>query len=435
MKKQALKPMNWAQGLERQALKVFPAFKSKNFQLYFFGQGFSLVGTWLQIVAEGWLVLTFTSSPFVIGVIAALATLPTLFFTLFSGVIVDRFERRKILIFTQGASMVLALIYGLMTIFHLINLWEIGFLAFLLGTVNALDLPARQAFAADIVNKEDLSSAVSINAGTFNAARVVGPSVAGFLIAFIGTGGAFILNGLSYIAVLIALMRIKVNVKIPELHVHPLTAVKQGISYSVSHPKIRTLLIFTTVVSIFGWSYTTLLPLIAKNSLHGGAREIGYLFAAVGLGAVLSMFFVSVFARKIDHMFFVIGGNTVFALSLICFTFANTILLASLFLFLVGFGLLCMFPTMNSMIQHMVSDEYRGRVVSIYFVLFVGLFPLGNFQIGLLSEHLGPQNAIRIGAFIVLLAGIVLYLVRDKVEEQHKEFIESNLFNEGRINP
>jgi MFS family permease len=421
--------------MKKNILHVFPAFKSKNFQFYFLGQGFSLIGTWLQIVAEGWLVLTLTNSPFIVGLIAALATLPTFFFTLFSGVIVDRFDRRKIIFFTQSSSMVLALIFGFLTIFEIINLWEIGILAFLLGTVNALDLPARQAFAADLVEREDLHSAVSINAGTYNAARVIGPSIAGFLIAFVGVGGAFILNGLSYIAVLLALMKIRVKTKKTTVRLHPITAVRQGLVYSFSHPKIRSLLIFTAFVSVFGWSYTTLLPLIAKNYLHGGAREVGYLFAAVGLGAVCSVVFVSLLSKKVDHILFVIGGNTVFALSLMCFTFAATFPIALFFLFWAGFGLLCVFPTMNSMIQHMVSETYRGRVLSIYFVLFIGLFPLGNFQIGLLSEHLGPQAAIRIGSCIVLVAGIILYLTKSRVEKQHKEFIESTSFNEGQINP
>ena len=420
--------------MKKNILRVFPAFTSKNFKLYFFGQGFSLIGTWLQIVAEGWLVLTLTNSPFVIGLIAALATLPTLFLTLVSGVLVDRFSKKKILIFTQSASMVLALIYGLLTVFNVINLWEIGLLAFLLGVVNAIDLPARQAFTSDLVERPALSSAIAINAGTFNAARVIGPSVAGFLIMSVGIGGAFILNGLSYIAVLIALFHIDVHEKIPDSHPHPITAIKAGIRYAFTHPKIRSLLIFVAIVSIFGWSYTTLLPLIVKNTFGGGAREVGYLFAVIGAGAVLSMFLTSGLSRKINPLVFVIGGNTIFALSVIGFTFATNFGHALFFLFWTGFGLLCTFPTINSMIQHMVPDNYRGRVLSVFFVLFIGFFPIGNFQIGLLSEHFGPENAIRIGGIIVLIAGIVMYVTRSRVERQHKDFIESSSFNEGQIN-
>ena len=188
---------------------TFPAIQSRNYKLYFTGQLISLIGTWLQIVAQGWLVLKLTNSVFMIGLIAALSTLPSLVFTLFGGVIVDRFLKRKILLITQSFSMALAMILGVLTILHLITVWQIGLLAFLLGLVAAVDAPARQAFVPEIVNKEQLPSAIALNSGAFNSARVIGPGIAGILIAIIGTGGAFLINGISYIAVIIALLKIR----------------------------------------------------------------------------------------------------------------------------------------------------------------------------------------------------------------------------------
>ncbi|OGK58429.1 hypothetical protein A3H86_03640 [Candidatus Roizmanbacteria bacterium RIFCSPLOWO2_02_FULL_41_9] len=232
-------------------LTMFPAFHSRNYRLYFSGQLISLIGTWLQVVAEGWLVLEMTNSPFSIGLVAAAASFPTLLFSLFGGVIVDRFSKRKIIIFTQVSAMVMALIYGLLTVFHLITVEEIIILAFLLGVVNSLDSPARQAFVVELVSKDQLASAISLNSGTFNAARVIGPSIAGILIGLVGTGGAFIINGLSYLAVIFALNKIDTKEETVKDLPHPIKAIKEGLTYSFfpsSYPNFAS----------DGWGYISL---------------------------------------------------------------------------------------------------------------------------------------------------------------------------------
>src|SRR6185437_7149335 len=248
----------WISGI----LTAFPALQNKNYRLYFGGQLISLIGTWLQIVAQGWLVLQLTNSAFLIGLITALSTLPTLFLTLFGGVIVDQFPKKIILLFTQSAAMVLAFILGVLTVLNVITVWEIGLIAFLLGSVNAIDSPARQAFVSEMVDKEQLPSAIALNSGIFNAARVIGPSVAGLLIALIGTGGAFIVNGISYIAVIIALVIMRTSSNPVRKKINAIKAIREGLKYSFSHPIIRTLILFTGVSSIFGWSYTTVMPVI-----------------------------------------------------------------------------------------------------------------------------------------------------------------------------
>lgn len=398
-----------ASGWINRISSAFPAFESRNFRLYFYGQLVSLIGTWLQVVAQGWLVLELTNSAFLLGIVAAAGSAPSLIFSLFAGVIVDRFSKRHILIFTQIAAMALAFILGILTITHLINVTEIAILAFLLGTVTALDIPARQAYAVDLVKKNALASAIAINAGTFNAARVIGPSIAGLLIALVGTGGAFIANGISYIAVIIALLFINTPVLPKRTHLHPLNAIKEGLLYSFSHPAIRTLLIFTGVSSLFGWSYGTIMPLIAKDIFHTDASGLGYLLAANGLGALGATFFVSAFSKKFSRLFFIIGGNALFALALFIFTYTNTFLFAIPFLFLAGLGLITQFAVINTELNHTVDDHLRGRVLSIYTLMFLGLSPAGSFQIGYLAEHFGPGFAIRVGAVILFLFGIIIW--------------------------
>jgi MFS family permease len=405
----------------------FPALQSRNYKLYFSGQLISLVGTWLQIVAQGWLVLKLTNSAFLIGLIAALATLPSLVFTLFGGVIADRFPKRKILLITQSCAMVLALILGVLTILKVITFWQIGLLAFLLGLVSAVDAPARQAFVPEVVTKDQLPSAIALNSGAFNSARVIGPGIAGILIAITGTGGAFIINGISYIAVIIALLNMRLK-NIPKYKKqNALTAIKEGLSYSFSHPVIRTLIILTGISSIFGWSYTTLMPLIAQNKFHVGAAGLGYLYVATGLGALLATIFISVLSKKISPFAFIIGGNMLFAASLILFSNITGLHIALALLFSAGFGLICQFSTINTIIQSLVRDEFRGRVMSIYVLMFLGLAPIGNFEVGWLSEKWGTDFAISFGAVIVFISGLTIYLARNKIREAHLKYKKNQL--------
>ncbi len=417
---------------ENGLLRIFPALGVRNYQYYFTGQLISQVGTWLQIVSEGWLVLQLTNSAFLIGVVAACATLPSLLFSLFGGVIVDRFDRKKLIIVTQFLSMIFALALAGLTYTHLITVWQIALFAFLLGVVNSVDMPARQAFVHEMVGKDKMSSAIALNAGIFNSARVIGPSVAGILIAIVGPAGAYLINGLSYIAaIIVQVLIVPIKHPRPKDHAHPIQAIKEGVSYTVKHPVIRSFIILTAIVSIFGWSYTTIMPFIAKNIFHQDAAGLGYLYAATGVGALLATFTVSAWGNKVSPYIFVLGGNIIFALSMIGFSFIHHIIPAYIFLCIGGFGLLSAFAVINSEIQHLVEEQFRGRVLSLYLLMFVGLFPLGNFQVGFISEHLGPQFAIRLGAFIVLIAAIGGFFVRGKVIKAHEEYLSKNEIGEG----
>jgi MFS family permease len=401
---------------------AFPAFQSGNYRKYFIGQLISMIGTWMQIVAQSWLVLQLTDSVFLIGLVMALSTLPTLLFTLFGGVIVDRFPKKDILFATQIAAMVLAFLLGILTIFQWINIWEICIISFCLGTVNAIDAPARQAFVSELVNKEQLSSAIALNSGVFNSARVIGPTIAGVLIAIIGTGGAFLINALSYVAVLFALKKIKLNVVISSNIANPITAIKEGIQYSLSHPIIRTLFLIIGIVSIFGWSYTTVLPVIAKNVFHVDAAGLGYLYAASGLGSLLATIAIALYSKKLSPLYFIVGGTIIFSISIFLFSFTRDFNTASLLMFFSGFGLLSFASQANTTIQMLVKSEFRGRVMSIYVLMFIGLTPFGNFQVGLVSEYWGTSFALQAGAVIVLISGLMVLVLRKRIVDNYRGY-------------
>lgn len=419
--------------IQNKLLTLFPAMGVRNYQYYYIGQLISQIGTWLQIVAQGWLVLQLTKSPLLIGLVAAAATLPSLLFSLFGGVVVDRFDKKMLIVFTQTASMVLALILGILTILNVITIWEIIVLAFLLGVVNSVDMPARQAFVSEMVEADKVSSAIALNAGIFNAARVVGPSIAGLLIALVGTGGAFLLNGISYIAAIIVQFLIIPILHTKPTHPHPIEAIKQGVIYTWTHPIIRSLIILTAVVSIFGWSYTTIIPLIAESVFHQGAAGLGYLYAASGLGALIATFIVSGYGGKFGASLFINGGIILFGISMILFSLTSNLLIAYLALFFGGFGLLSAFSIINARIQHLVEPHFRGRVLSIYLLMYVGLFPVGNLEIGYVSDIVGPQGAIRIGSVVVLVAGIVGYFLKGKIKESHEEYLTKMELNSATM--
>ncbi|MDP3988016.1 MAG: MFS transporter [Candidatus Levybacteria bacterium] len=397
--------------------QAFPAFKYRNYKLYFTGQFISVTGMWLQIVAQGWLVLQLTHSAFLVGLVSALGSLPTLIFSLFGGAIVDRFPKKEIIIFTQVSSMILAFALAFLTISNRITVSEIIIISFLLGIVTAIDLPARQAFSVEMVGKKDLASAIALNSGIFNGARVIGPGIAGIIIALYGTGGAFLLNGISYIAVIIALFMISVK-EVPSIvHSRFLKSIKEGVQYSFSHSLIRNLLIFTGVTSIFGFSYTTIMPVVVQNVYHRGADSLGYFYSASGLGALAGIIIVSWLSKKINDTFFILGGSFVFVISIIIFSFIKNETLAFVLLFFAGVGLLSQFAMINTAIQHAVDDHIRGRVMSMYSLMFLGMSPFGSLQIGFVAEHFGAQFAIRIGAIVMLLFCVYLFFNIKKIQK------------------
>lgn len=389
-------------------LSIFPALNSYEYRLYFGAQLVSLIGTWLQMVAEGWLVWELTKSAFWVGTITAIGFLPVLLFSLFGGVIVDRFHKRDLLIFTSSLAMVLAFTLGILTISNLITVWMIAILAFILGIVNALDLPTRQSFTIEMVGKEALPSAISLNMGMFNSSRVIGPAIAGLLIARIGVGGAFFVNGLSFIAPLIALSLIKIKSDLPKVHPHPIAAIKEGLSYTFSHPLIKSLIIFSAFFSIFGFSYTTIMPFLAESVFNQGPQGLGIMYAFSGLGALIGTFLVHPLSKKFDELNLIFFGTLIFVIALIVFAITSNFTVALIALMFQGVAVSFPFALTMSGIQHHVDNHVRGRVSSIFMIAFLGMQPIGSFQVGFLTEHFGHTFALIFGAIIVLIASIYL---------------------------
>lgn len=407
-------------------LPEFPALRNKNYRFFFTGQFISVIGTWMQIVAQGWLVLQLTTSAAVIGIIAGLATAPSLLFSLFGGVIVDRFDKKNILYLTQVLNMLLALFLGTMTLLDLVTIPLIGTVAFLMGTVNAIDAPARQAFVSTIVTREQLASAIALNSGIFNAARAAGPAVSGILIATVGTGLAFILNGVSYIALIIALAQINYKNRATASPSNPLRLIREGINYSFGHPLIKVLVLVTAMLSIFAWSYSTLIPLLGKTIFGVQSQGLGYMYTATGLGALFATYMVGAFSQRISPVVFITTGNIIFSISLILFAFADKLVVALPLLFFIGMGLLSQGATINTLIQTVVREDFRGRVMSIYVLMFLGMAPIGNIEIGLLSESLSIRSALILNGCIVLVAGAIVFSFRNRIRDAYRTYSRNN---------
>ncbi len=403
---------------------AFPALRNPNYRIYFAGQLVSVIGTWLQIVAQGWLVLQLTKSEFLIGLVAALATAPSLFFSLFGGVVVDRFSKKKILAGTQLANLMLAILLGIITLAGLTTISVICIIAFAMGTVNSLDAPARQAFIPEVVNKDELPSAIALNSAIFNMGRVLGPVIAGVLIAVVGTGWAFIANGISYAAVLIALRFMQLQPQQPAAKLQTFSAIQGGIRYAISHPVIKIMLAFAGALSIFGWSYSTLMPAIAQKGFGLDATGLGWLYTATGLGSLLATYLVSAGAKKIRPVYFVAGGTALFSVCLFLFSQTTNLHVALLLLFLIGLGLISQSAMTTTLVQSMVLPEYRGRVMSIYLLMFMGMAPVGNFEVGYLSEWLGYPTAIALNACVVLIAAVLLLANYKKIAAAYKNYQE-----------
>jgi MFS family permease len=398
----------------------FPALKYRNYRFYFLGQLISFTGSWLQGVAFGWLVYQLTKSPFWLGAISAVSGLPILLLSLYGGVLVDRFPRKKLLIITQSLYLVFALALGFLTITNLINLPLLIIITFLSGVVGAIDNPTTQAIVTDMIDAKDLPSAIGLNSAIFNTGRVLGPSVAGYLIGLIGMGNIFIINALSFLGILISLYFIKIEPKINNKPIknNPVGDIKNGIIYSFSHPLISLLLFTVTTGAIFCFSQATLMPVIVEKVYAGGSQNLGTLLSATGLGALLGSLIVSSQLKKYPAKYFTAGGNFLFIASMFLFTFTHNFKMALFYLFFSGIGLTVEYSTIYAAVQRLVKEEFRGRVSSIYSLLFIGLSPLGNIIIGSIATPLEPLIAIRI--FVIIASSFSLLLGLKMVKAQNK---------------
>ena len=383
--------------------KIFSSLKHDNFRLFWFGQLFSLTGTWIQITAQGWLVFELTNSAFLLGIINAIAALPIMFFSLVGGVAADRLNKKHILIATQAFSMLFAFFLGVLVSLGIAQFWNIAVVVALLGFVNAFDVPARQSFVAEIVTRNDLNNAIALNSLLFNSARIIGPVVAGFLAGSLGIASCFYLNAVSFSAVIIALFFIKGDFSPKDLSKSSIVKdFKDGAKYVFSHKNIRALVIVTAFSSIFGMANVVLMPIFAKDILHVGLRGLGILMAFIGIGAIAGALTLAKFSNYENKQIFVKSGTIILALSLIAFSFSKTYYLSLVLLIPAGWGIITQAATINTLLQIETPDIFRGRVMSFFTLMFLGMTPVGSFLAGIMAHWFGAPTALFISGLACL---------------------------------
>lgn len=393
-------------GDTRRLALTLRALRHRNFRLFTAGQSVSLIGTWMQQVAVGWLVYRLTESAFLLGLVSFVSLGPGFFIAPFAGELADRFSKHRIVIATQVAMMVQALVLGALVVTGHITVGWILVLMAVLGVAIGFDVPTRQAFLVDMVDdRDDLANAIALNSSIFNAARLVGPAIAGFAIAAVGEGWVIILNGVSYLAVLASLFALRV-VR-PERHRVRETVigrVKDGFSYAFGFPPIRSVLLLVATVSLLGVPFSVLLPVIASEVLDGGPRTLGLLMSAVGLGALAGALFLASRSTVLGLGRVIVACATLFGGALVLLTFSRSLVTALPLLLLAGFGMMAQMASSNTVLQTLVRDEMRGRVMSFYSMAFMGTAPLGSLLIGALAGRLGAPLAIGIGGGACVVA-------------------------------
>jgi MFS family permease len=384
------------------------ALHHRNYRLYFSGQLISLIGTWMQNVAQSWLVYRLTGSSFLLGSIGFASQIPIFLLAFVGGTAADRYSRHRIIVWAQVASMFLALALAALTLTGAVRIWHIFVLSALLGVVNAFDMTARQAFVVELVGKEDLMNAIALNSSIFNGARVLGPAVAGLLIAGIGEGWCFFVNGISYIAVIAGLLLMKLAPQeVSARSQSALSNVIEGLSFVHRSRPIRAVLLLVGLVSLFGMSYSVLMPIVADKVLHGGPRSMGILMGATGFGALAGSFFLASRSNAQGLGKLIAVASAGFASGLILFSTSRLVWLSMIFLVPVGFSLMVLMACANTLIQMMVPDHLRGRVLATHVWVFMGMAPFGSLLAGSIAAHLGAPSTVLVGGILCLMgAGI-----------------------------
>jgi MFS family permease len=397
--------------------QTFTALKSRNYRMWFWGQLISLFGSWMQTAALGFLVFQLTHSTAFLGLTGFVAGVPTWLFMLYAGVVADRVPRRRLMLATQSGMMLLAVIAATLTFLGVVRPWQILILAFGFGITNAFDAPARQAIVHELIDDpRDLTNAIALNSAMFNLATALGPAVGGLTYAAFGPGWCFALNALSFLAVIGALVLMKLPAFVP----HPRRAsvaaeLKEGLRYALTHPLIRTLMLLVLIITLFAFASVTLLPAWAVKILHGNASTNGFLQSARGLGALASSLLIAALGRTRRRGWMLTLGSLTFPVLLVAFALVRTALLSYLFLFASGFALILVFNLANASVQTLSPPHMRGRVMSIYSLVFFGTMPLGALLIGNLAQRAGEPEAIVITAVISLAFALGIFFLVPKV--------------------
>src|SRR5579864_1914121 len=390
----------------------FRALTHRNFQLFFAGQLVSLIGTWMQSTAQLWLVYRLTNSPALLGIFGFASQIPILLLASLGGYVGDRYNRHLGVIWTQTVAMLLSFVLAALTLLGVLRVWEIILIAFLAGIVNAFDVPIRQAFLVQMVGKEDLPNAIALNSSIFNAARVVGPAIAGFAIAWVGEGWCFFLNGVSFLAVIVALlaMRIKPVERKPSEE-SPLRSLMQGFHFAMSDLPIRSALLLLSWLSLLGLQYSVFLPIFAEDVLHGGARGLGLLMSSAGVGAVLGALHFAARTEFKGLARWIAGTSVSCAVGLVLFSASRVFWMSMVVLFVVGFSATVQMAATNTIVQSRVPDELRGRIMAVYATMFMGVQPIGSLLAGGIAKRIGAPHTLGLFGLLVL-AGSLFFFFR-----------------------
>ena len=400
------------------------ALRHRNFQLFFAGQMISLIGTWMQTVAQSWLVYRLTGSTLLLGTVGFASQFPVFLVAPIGGVVADRADRHRVVIYTQIASMVLASILAVLTLTNRIQIWEIMVLAASLGIVNAFDIPTRQAFLMDMVGREDLMNAIALNSSMFNGARIIGPAIAGILVAWVGEGWCFFGNAVSYIAVIAGLLLMKLSPRVKQVvEASPLEHILEGFRFAAKATPIRAILLLLGLVSLVGMPYSVLMPVFAREILHGGARELGWLMGATGIGALLGALSLAarVGVKGLGRLIAICAGG--FGVSLIAFSASKMFGLSLILLLPVGFTMMVQMASTNTLLQSMVPDQMRGRVVALYTMMFMGVAPFGAFFAGAVAHRLGAPWTVAIGGVACIAGAVAFGMVLPTFRKQARELV------------
>jgi MFS family permease len=384
------------------------ALRHRNFRLFFGGQSISLIGTWMTRVATSWLVYRLTQSPLLLGIVGFAGQIPTFLLAPLAGVIVDRIDRRTLLVWTQALAMAQSLVLAFLTLTHRVTIPEILGLSIMQGFINAFDMPGRQSFMVKMVeDKADLSNAIAINSSMVNAARLIGPSLAGMLIAVSSEGWCFLVDGVSYIAVIISLIMMRLS---PSMEQRATTTMviqlREGWTYVVHSAPIRTILMLFALISLMGWPYMVLMPVFAAQVLHGGPHTLGFLMGAAGVGSLASALAL-VLRRSVRGLTRVIPiASAVFGAGLICFGLSRVLWLSMLLMLVTGFGMMQGVTASNTILQTLVDEKMRGRVMSYYTMAFVGMAPFGSLLAGAMAHAIGAPRTVMVSGVACILGSL-----------------------------
>ena len=390
-----------------QSTERFSALYIRDFRLFWIGQLISLSGTWMQSVAQGWLVYSLTKSPFYLGIVAASAALPILLFTFLGGVVADRFPKRNILLLTQALSIVPALLLGILAHLNVVTVWHVALLAAFLGTINAFDIPVRQSFLIEMVGKGHIVNAIALNSAAFHGARLIGPVIAGLSITYFGIPACFYINALSFVAVIIALSRMKTRGDLMVKSEGLINDFMRGIHFIKGNKKIIHVIILIAVFSFVGLPYITLLPVFAEEVFHRGARGFGFLVSASGIGALTAALGLASKGDIKNKTRFMSVAALCFSSAMIFFSISNNFYVSLVIIMFVGWGMVSYLASANSYIQVSVPDELRGRVMSVYSFVFLGTVPIGNALMGIVADKIGTTHTVTIAGMICIIASAV----------------------------